>query len=167
METTMGRLKSACPGFFTAEDIVVAIFRWEDNTEHVNPRHSIEREYPQVISCRVGEAPSSVNGQHIFTDFGIGFGAVQPYNRRTYNIYIPEDNMKASAVYIKDRINDASTYGPLTRIFVGYANYNQGPNNWTPDKPPSQYDGTENSGAKYALGVWGHLGIPLPTSLNQ
>jgi len=164
-------LANAAPSFTVpsgfarpSEDVILAIFRQEDEREAA--RHSFDRFDPLAVSSvRVGEAPGSAG--HTFTDFGIGFGAIQPFNRGGRNIYLPDQNVLRSAELLQEFSNGlpATVTGTNARVWATAFAYNQGLGTLRSvidaGDTPASLRVAGHGGADYADGVFQWMGIGL------
>lgn len=105
---------SGFPG--TAAGIVEGVVDHEDSSA-THARHSFARFDPLAVSSvMTGEnAAGSGASAHTFTDWGTGFGHVQPYNATGgNNLYIPAHNLRETARILKDYLASvpASITGP-------------------------------------------------------
>ncbi|TQE94358.1 MAG: hypothetical protein FKY71_17685 [Spiribacter salinus] len=138
-------------------------------------RHSFTRHDPLAInSVRVGEAAGSAH--HTFTDFGIGFGAIQPFNRGGRNIYIPSENVLRTAELLQIEIDrlPAVVTGAKARVWATAFAYNQGIGTLRgvigAGETPLSLRTAGHDGARYASGVFGFIGIEekdLPDSWSD
>lgn len=149
----------------TAADIVSAICKHEGNSS--NPYHSYVKFSPLAINnVRVGEnALGDGADKHSFTDWGIGFAAIQPYNSGGKNLYKPADNLFRCAQFFQGilsaQIPSVAT-GAKAKVWYGCYIYNQGsvPSNSSPLALRNQ--GTD--GAAYADDVFNRMGVALPNA---
>ena len=90
----------------------------------------------QPLACnniKIGD-PSVKKGRpgfHYFTDFGLGFAQVQPYNADqgagTYNLYKPDENIIAGAYILKFYQSQTSSIpGPNAKVWHAIYGYNSG-----------------------------------------
>lgn len=89
-------------------------------------KHSDDRHAPLAInSIRVGEA-SGGTPKHTWTDDGLGFMKVQPYNRGTRNLYKPDENLLQGTQLLAGHVNGAPGTNPSEKAWRAYVKYNSG-----------------------------------------
>ncbi|MBN2685739.1 MAG: hypothetical protein JXR40_10705, partial [Pontiellaceae bacterium] len=127
--------------------------------------HSYVRHDPlAVCSIGIGEA---INNGHVYTDGGIGFCKVQPYNRGNRNLYQPSGNMIRSAQIIDANIEGVDTEEPNAttperQLWYAVFKYNNGSYGGyrTPavlrTLPYNNYDDS----AAYADAIFTTIGLP-------
>ncbi len=156
------------PMGFTAEQIVKGICRKEDGKN--NPNHSYTKlDHLAINNIRVGEAPGA--GGNVYTDWGIGFAAIQPYNAGGKNLYNPNENLFRCAQIFKEQLTKvpARATGPNAQVWYACFRYNQGNvtqgvnNNDT----PQSLRGRAHPGAVYADKVFEWMGITPPDGNNE
>jgi hypothetical protein len=152
----------------SAVEIVSALCKKEGG--HANPAHSFAPHAPLAVnSIRVGEAKAGQGvDEHSYTDWGIGFGAVQPYNAAGKNLYHPGDNLLRTAEFFKGILNGATippqATGPKSKVWFTCYGYNQGPNAIPQNAPPSVLRANDTDGAKYADQVFDYMGVTPPVN---
>jgi hypothetical protein len=79
-------------------------------------------------SVQVGTNKAGVGASlHQFTDWGIGFAKVQPFNRSTFNLYAPDENLLRGAEIFNIQLSSASNHeAGDARIWLAYYAYNTG-----------------------------------------
>lgn len=147
----------------TAKDVIDGIIKNEDGRD--NPRHSFPRFNPLAVSSvRVGEVRTGQGTprDHTYTDWGIGFGAVQPYNAGGRNLYLPEQNLTRVGEWIHGLIRSVprAVTGAKARVWHAAFAYNQG--SMQANRTPANLRNAGSDGAAYADGVFDFMGINPP-----
>lgn len=122
-----------------------------------------------TTSVKIGE-PSAADGHH-FTDGGLGFLQIQPYNavNAQKNLYLPSDNINLSTKLMTGLVtqptNPASGSGDVrARLWWALARYNGGNAVWggaIHDPDDWRYQDGKGPG-DYADAIFDDLGIPKP-----
>lgn len=103
---------------------------------------------------------------HAFTDGGLGFTKVQPYNRDAFNLYVAQSNLTRGAQFLNGRISNAyTTQGAVVQVWFGLYAYNIG-SNPPVGSTPSQLrasTGNQKKGAQYADDIFSFMGLPPPS----
>jgi len=153
----------AMPGFpKTPAEMVKAQIKKESNGKHSDARV----DPLAVSSVRVGEnyAGTGVN-KHTYTDDGIGFAKIQPYNRGTQNIFGPPENILRQCEFLKPLIDGAPGATVIERVWRAFVKYNTGQYYaaMTPAEMRASPDGSAaNDAAKYADTVFANAGLQTP-----
>jgi hypothetical protein len=144
----------------TPEDVLDAIFQEEGPATHV-PTHSYAPHTPLAVSSvKIGENATD----HTWTDGGIGFGSIQPYNRGGRNIYDPYQNVLRVAEILVDHQGNlpAAVTGPRAKVWHVVLAYHRG-SLLTPSTP-DQIRQTHPEPAGYADRVFGYMQVAIPHS---
>jgi hypothetical protein len=119
-------------------------------------------------SVKIGEK-NSADQSHTFTDAGLGWGSIQPYNRGTRNLYDPQGNMTRVAQLVKDYYDNASQVpGAKARIWHAIYGYHHG--SMSLSSTPAQLRTSQPEAAGYADSVFNRIGspfTPLPQTNND
>jgi hypothetical protein len=118
-----------------------------------------------VSSIQIGEnAVGAGAALHVFTDGGIGFGKVQPYNKATRNLYLPDENLLRMAALMNGFVNSAqnpSAGTPDPQVWDALYIYNHG--GWRPANTTfNQLRAAKDPSAAYADKTFGFLGKAPP-----
>jgi hypothetical protein len=131
-------------------------------------RHSYNRFDPLAVSnLQIGEnAFGEGAAEHVYTDGGLGFGKIQPYNRGTHNVYMPYENLVCMAEIMKGNVESARNPGTNAdeKVWRALFKYNNGPyrdETRIGDLRNSQDTNIKRS-ANYADGVFAKLGLQPP-----
>lgn len=131
-----------------------------------NGKHSGDRFDPLAVSSvLVGENYAGSGATlHTYTDDGIGFAKIQPYNRGTLNIFGPPENILRQGQMMKVNIDGTQgLFGVNERVWRAYVRYNAG--SYFQNLTAAQLrtgTSTQQRGAKYADAIFNAMGIPLP-----
>jgi hypothetical protein len=119
-------------------------------------KHSYIRIDPLAVNnVQVGE--NAVGSPlHTYTDDGLGFMKVQPYNRGTCNLYKPDDNLLRGAQILSGHMTGAPGAFPAEKAWRTYVKYNSG-NYGT--GTPQQQRAAESKPAYRADKLFGILGL--------
>lgn len=153
---------------FSAASIVKGICRKEGGGQ--NPYHSRTKHTPLAMnSVRVGEAAIGEGAnKHVYTDWGIGFAAIQPYNADGKNLYKPNENLLRCATFFQSILASnkirSMTLGPKAKVWYGCYGYNQGIGAIPIGGTPSSLRMDNDKGALYADGVFNYMGVTPPNS---
>lgn len=155
---------SGFPG--NAATIVSGVCKMEGGS--TNPPHSYTKHVPLAVnSVRVGEAAvGSGSSLHSYTDWGIGFAALQPYNAGGQNLYKPNDNLFRCAQFFQSILSGPyippSATGAKAKVWYACYGYNQGPVSIPQSSSPQALRAAGIAGAQYADGVFSYMGITAP-----
>ncbi len=125
-------------------------------------------------SVKIGEkSVGQGEARHTYTDAGLGWGSVQPYNRGARNLYDPQGNMTRVAEMVKGHLPSADAVpGKKSRIWHAVFGYHRGHTH--PTMTPTQLrvadDPKDVEAAGYADDVFGKIGAPftpVPTTNND
>jgi PKD repeat protein len=162
---TTGAAVAVPGGIHTANDVVDAMVTREGG------RHSYTRHTPLVSSSiSIGEA---LAGAHVYTDAGLGYMKVQPYNRGTRNLYAPAENLLCGAEILQNNITEVNanhaTDSHAHRLWRAVFMYNRGNRRGglSPAELRASAVTADQNAAAYADSVFGRLGYggsgdPLP-----
>jgi hypothetical protein len=122
---TAGGLASPATATKTAAQILAALAKHESG----GGIHSYDLAAPLAASSvQVGENTAGVSAdRHVYTDFGIGFVKVQPYNANGKNLYDPAQNLTRGAEIFQARLSSPSNLETGNNaIWIAYYAYNSG-----------------------------------------
>ncbi len=108
----------------TATALINAVIRQESSGTHSYPR------IDPLAACSVQVGENALSG-HTFTDGGLGFCKVQPYNHANYNLYRPDHNMRRSAQMLQGYINgvdenEVNAQSDERKLWYAVFRYNNG-----------------------------------------
>jgi len=147
--------------------VIESIFRKKDP----GARHSFALHDPLAVSStRIGEDAGEANNvrTHTFTDFGVGFGAIQPLSAEGRNLYRPDENVLRAGEFLQetfDNIPKNQITGVNAQMWATFFAYNQGggtlQKQLQAEKTPKNLRDEGHPGAVYADGVFEALGFRL------
>jgi len=149
----------------SATDLLKAHQQKEDGRQ--TPRHSLAVRPPLAInSVRVGWVTRAAG--NTYTDWGLGFGAIQPYNTRqdAPNLYRPIDNTYTHAMIMKDNVDGAPGATGSEKVWRAFFKYRHG--SYQASETIAQLraypaEDEKKKSADYADGIFTQwLEIPLP-----
>lgn len=151
------------PGFPRTNVQILNAQQKKESPRPGTPWHSWARFDPLAVSSvDIGQALKK-DPDHTYTDGGLGFGKVQPYNKGTRNLYKPDENMLREAGIMNTNIYAADNPGGPdinAKVWFGYYRYNAG--NYG-NGTPAQLRAAGEKGAVYADAIFqNYLQLPLP-----
>jgi hypothetical protein len=126
--------------------------------------HSYQRHDPLAYSSvSIGEN-SGGTPKHTWTDCGLGFGKLQPYNRGTYNLYKPDENISCMAEFYKPLLQGAPGANASEKVWRSVYKYNHGA--YDGDKTIAQLrsstDPFEKRSAEHADKIFDEMNVTRP-----
>lgn len=110
-------------------------------------------------SLKIGENNNATGGTHTYTDGGLGWGSVQPYNAGSRNLYDPQQNVTKIAEMIEIHYNTAAAIqGNKARIWHAVYGYHHG--SMSLGSTPAQLRINAPEPADYADNVFNRISAP-------